>query len=86
MNLRKVVKIFMHSTGLLVAIGDGTAQAHIDLSQFQAAISSAMGVQDIVTMVSAILGTAIAFALTWWGARKLVKSAYTALTKGKISF
>lgn len=60
--------------------------SNLDLSAFQSAINSAMSVSDIVTMVSAILGTAIAFALTWWGARKLVKSAYTALTKGKISF
>lgn len=62
---------------------EGTAA--IDISAFTSALTGAVSVGDVVTLLASIVGIGFSFILAWWGIRKAYRMFTSALTKGKAS-
>lgn len=60
----------------------GTA---IDVSAFTTALTSAVSVGDVVTLLGSVVAVGIGFVLAWFAMRKAYKMFMSAVTKGKAS-
>lgn len=63
---------------------EGTAAA-IDIGAFTTALSGAVAVSDVVTLLASIVGIGFGFILMWFAVRKAYKMFVNALTKGRAS-
>ena len=59
--------------------------AAIDVSAFTSALTTAVDVADVVTLVASVAGVGLGFVLAWFGMRKAYKMFISAVTKGKAS-
>lgn len=59
--------------------------AAIDVSAFTSALTGAVSVADVVTLLASIVGVGIGFVLAWFAVRKAYKMFMSAVTKGKTS-
>lgn len=57
----------------------------IDIGAFTQALSSAVSVGDVVTLLASVVGIGFAFILMWFGVRKAYRMFVSALTKGRAS-
>lgn len=57
----------------------------IDISAFLTALTGAVTVADVVSLLASLVGVGMAFILAWFGVRKAYKMFMSALTKGKAS-
>lgn len=57
----------------------------IDISAFTTALTGAVSVADVVTLLASIIGIGMGFVLMWFAVRKAYKMFTSALTKGKAS-
>ena len=57
----------------------------IDVSAFTSALSSAVSVGDVVTLLASIVSVGIGFILMWFAVRKAYRMFMSAVTKGKAS-
>lgn len=57
----------------------------IDISAFTTALTSAVSVSDVVTLLASLVGVGIGFVLMWFAVRKAYRMFTGALTKGRAS-
>lgn len=63
---------------------DGATNA-IEISAFVEALTGAVAVGDVVTLLASIVGIGLGFVLMWFAVRKAYKMFISALTKGRAS-
>lgn len=56
----------------------------IDISAFTEALTSAIQVSDIVTLMASIVGIGVGFVLAWFGINKAKSYFVRAVTKGRL--
>ena len=62
-----------------------TAAASVDIRAFLTALTGAVSVGDVVTLLASVVGIGFSFILMWFGIRKAWNMFTKALTKGKAS-
>ena len=75
------------ASGLCVAANaadETVASTAVDFSGVTTAITSAVSVSQVLTLVASCIGVGAVFFFAWFGARKLVNAFQTALQNGKI--
>lgn len=56
-----------------------------DFTSIIQAITAEVSVENILAVLTTVIGVAVAFVFFWWGARKVTRVVMSAFRKGRLS-
>jgi hypothetical protein len=68
------------------ALAASPTPAPVNLTEISTAVTNQLSVEQIVSIIAAVIAGSMAFVVLWFGARKLTKALVHAFKTGKIHF
>lgn len=79
-------KLLVATTVISTCLTSVAFASTTDFTAIETSLTGAFSVAEISAVIGTIIGTGVAFVLTWWGARKLVNAIISAFKSGKLKF